>query len=101
MIGANHHSNTYKANVLLLLQSRIVTHELFAISSDIATKQNLRHMEIMDAMMWIFKHVSLCWVFTNQVTYLCEIQTISYDLDINNEQCYKLLLTIDRHRYHT
>ena len=83
MHNSNHHRNTYKANVLLLLQSRIVTHKLYAISIDIATGLNFRYMELMDALIWISKNVSLCWVFTHQVTYMVWISTMS-----NVTYCY-------------
>ena len=50
------HRNAYKANILLLLLSSLVTHKLFVIPHiDIATEQSFRYMELTDAKIWIFK----------------------------------------------
>ena len=55
----------YKANVLLLLLSSLVTRKVFAIYIGIATEQSFRYIELTDAKIWISKNVSLCQVLAN------------------------------------
>ena len=38
-------------------------------SIDITTEQSIRYMQFIDAKIWISKNASLCWVFTNRVTF--------------------------------
>ena len=50
---------TYKASILLLLLSSLVTRKY---SIDIATEQSFRYMEIIDAKIWISKMHHYGWI---------------------------------------
>ena len=72
MCNINHRRNKYKANVLLLLLSSLVTQKAFAMQHwYITTEQSFRYIELTDAKFWISKNASLCLVFANWVTNVC------------------------------
>ena len=65
MCNFNRRRNAYKAKVLLLLLSSLVTHNYLQYSTEIATEQSFRYTELTDAKIWISRNASLCRVFAN------------------------------------
>ena len=55
MCNINHHKNAYKANMLLLLLSSLVTRKILQHSIGVATEQSIRYIELTDAKIWISK----------------------------------------------
>ena len=65
MCYINHRRNAYKASMLLLLLSSLVTQKVLQYSIGIATEQSFRYIELTDAKIWISKNASLCQVLAN------------------------------------
>ena len=70
MCNINRRRNAYKANVLLLLPSSLVTRKVFAMQHWYCTEQSFRYIELTDAKVWISKNASLCRVLANRVTFM-------------------------------
>ena len=99
IINFNHHRKAYKANVLLLLLSSLVTRWLYLqCSIDIATEQNFRYMKLADTKIWISKirHYVGFLQIGSHIQHIKYIPLVSprYPFNRSSDIVWKLLLMI-------